>query len=64
MTKTLLGLPDLAKSNNDNTGCPNKFNFQINNKYLQYKYVPCNIRDVLVAKTLFVDMKNSNLIEN
>lgn len=50
MRKTLPGLPDLAHNNNDSTKCPSKFKFQMDNKYLQYKYVPCHIRDMTVLK--------------
>lgn len=48
--EALLGLPGLA--NHGNSGCPIKFKFKINNKYVQYKYALCIIADTLILNNI------------
>lgn len=41
------------RGTNKNTGRPAESEFQMNHEFFKYKYVPCNVWDILVLKKMF-----------
>lgn len=52
MNSPLAGYEGQGESGNTTMGQPVKFEFQINTNFFKYKYVPVNIRDILILKKI------------